>query len=273
MPTYLKHVIGFVSIGATALACTVSAPTPTGGGPGTSGTTEPQSSSSSSGIVSTSSGGIVYQAPEALPPEYWTAVKYPGLDGNLAHYFPSAPGSATGGWSTGTCDSDDAFCNTDEYISSWVGPNTPSLGSSCVAAQAQKTEGYCIFGGRCYTYLAPYTPTSRAAGVIPLHQYCVCGPVLPNGTEYCSEPAYLYVMCPWQPTRSIYDFSSNLDWFVNDNPYKVMGLHATQYLQFTPGSTVGTGQGTTPIPGSTNAVIYEIDPQCGNCAGNGPPCN
>lgn len=265
MPRFLKHVIGFVSVGATALACSVSVEP--GTGPGATETSRLETlTTSSSGVVSSSgSGGINYLPPESLPPEYWTAVKYPRLDGDLAHYFPSAPGSAAGGWSTGTCDSDDAFCNTDEYISKWVGPSVPSLGSSCVAAQAQKLDGFCLAGGRCYTYLAPYSPASRAAGVIPLHQYCVCGPVLPNGTEYCSEPAYVYVMCPWQP-------GYNLDWFVNWNPYGVMGLHATQYLRFTPGSTVGIGQGSTPTS-ATNAVIYEVDPQCASCAGNGPPCN
>jgi hypothetical protein len=263
MSRYLKHVAGFVGLSAMALACSVSMQPDGTAAPGA--VSLESAGGSSSGIVvgGSSSGVLTVSTPEVLPSEYWTAVIDPAADGDLAHYFPSAPASASGGWSTGTCS--DPFCLTDEYFSEWVGPSVPSLGSYCVAAQAQEWA-YSHFVGRFFRYLTPYSPASRAAGVIPTEEYCVCGPqLLGEPPPQCWEPAYVYVMCP-------YTSDSNLNGFVSQNRFGVQGLRATTYFTFTEGATIGAADGSTPSL-TSNAVIYEIDPQCGSCATNGPPCN
>jgi hypothetical protein len=106
-----------------------------------------------------------------------------------------------------------------------------------------------------------YSPPARAAGPIPTKiPECICVNI-GTSQERCWEDANVYVVCPWAP-------NDNLD---GQNPYKVAGVAATEYVHFTAGSVTGTLEGHSPTS-TTNAVIYEIDPQCGDCAGYGPPC-
>jgi hypothetical protein len=205
--------------------------------------------------ASASAGIHVGPGPEVDVPQNWTVISSPATDGDLGHYFPSDPGSNSGGWTTGECG--DSFCQTDEWYSTWVGPNVPELGSSCRAAEAWMELEEIITH---QTYLTPYSPPARAAGIIPTKQVCECVKNPVTGEETCWEPANVYVICPWAP-------DDNLD---GRNPYGVPGIAPTQYFHFEAGSPNGTAQGISPTA-TTNGVVYEIDPQCADCVG-GAPC-
>lgn len=233
-------------------------------GVGCSAAPEGSSESSADPLARIGGGGIVATTPIVYPPEAFTAAD---VSCDLYDYFPEAPGSATAGWTTGSCPGAGSivasttaasFCSIDEGFANWQGPSVPNLGSHCRGARAMHHEWVSRAGGLPVYELVPTYPAARGGHVVP-QSYCTetCFPNAQGGqTCITHTPVYDYVICPWAP-------GSNLDsWVTSEaskggNPEK---LHIKGYCK-----AGSSAYALTPTAGVTYAAIYEYDPQCTGC--------